>query len=333
MVEAGKITENLGKELFDAKYINVMCPTGHVANILIYTAFCKPGDKVMSLDNDSGGYNGMITGKLPTKLGLEVVPFIFDIEKMNINEEKSIELILKEKPKLVILGATYFLFPHPIEKIAEAVHSYGGTVAYDASHVLGLIAGKQFQDPLREGADILFGSTMKSFGGPAGGVIVTNSLECANKIEDACSFVAVTAVQWNRIVSLGISFGHMLNEGEEYAYNLVKNGQILAQELGARGIACMCKDQNYTKSHCILLDLGDMQNNVTGKAAHIAAKLEACNIIIDDRGRIGLSEVTRLGMRGDEMKHLAELMEMSINDTDVSIVQKKVEALRAKFLN
>ncbi len=332
MVEIGQLTESLGKELFEAEYINIMCPTGHTANILIYMAFCKPGDKVMSLGPDDGGYNGMIEGKLPTKMGLEVISFVFDRDNMNIDVDKTIELILKEKPKLVIFGATYFLFPHPIQKIAEIVHSYGGIVGYDGAHVLGLIAGKQFQDPLREGADFMFGSTMKSFGGPAGGVIVTNSLQYAEKIEEACSFNAVTAVQWNRIAALGLTFGHLVNEGQEYAKNIVQNSQTLASELNKLNIPMMGKDKNFTMSHCAILDLGDFNKNILGGASKFAEKLEACNIIIDDRGRLGLSELTRIGMGKTEMKIIAKLISRAIHDEDPEKIKQEVQDLRAKFL-
>lgn len=331
MVEMSAIVDEMARELFRAKHVHYSCTTGHAANILVFLALCKPGDTIMSMDPAYGGYAGTAAGKLPSFLGLNVISFPFQLDQMNIDEDASIELILREKPKLVIFGATYFLFPQPVQKIAQAVHSYGGVVAYDGAHVLGLVACGEFQAPFQEGADIIFGSTMKSFAGIPGGILATNSDAIYEKLISASDFVAVTAVQWNRIPALGITFDWLLTHGKDYATRVISNAQILARELVNNGIPIMCGDLGYTKSHTALLDLGDFARNTAGKADVFSKKFEAGNIIIDDRGRIATSEVSRIGMGNAEMVELAKLMGRAYAGENLDAVRTEVAALRARF--
>lgn len=331
MVEMAAVVDELARETFRAKHVVCNCPTGHTANILVFMALCQPGDTVMTMNPAAGGYSGTSAGKLPTYLGLNVCSFPFDFNKMNIDEEATIQTVLREKPRLVIFGATYFLFPQPVRRIAEAVHSYGGIVAFDAAHVLGLIVGGQFQDPLREGADVLFGSTMKSFAGVPGGLVATDSDEIYEKLINASDYVAVTAVQWNRIPALGITFDWLLSCGREYAARVVANSRKLAKELVCRDIPVMFKELGYTRSHMILLDVGGMEQNVAGKASVYSERLEKCNLIIDDRGRIGTSEVSRLGMGPSEMAEVAELIRRAMDGGDPAGICRDVASLRARF--
>jgi len=126
----------------------------------------------MLVSPDDGGYPINLE-----KLGRKPLYFSFNKEEMNIEVKKAKELILKEKPKLIIFGQSLFLFPHPVKELSEVAEKIGATITYDGSHVLGLIAGGVFQDPLREGAQILFGSTHKTFPDPQGGIIIGSGEE------------------------------------------------------------------------------------------------------------------------------------------------------------
>ena len=105
-------------------------------------------------------------------MGLDNINHVYNIDEFNIDPEKSAYVIRAAKPGIVTFGGSLFLFPHPIKELKEVCDEVGAYVAYDASHVLGLIAGGQFQDPLREGADFITSSTHKTFPGPQGGVIM-----------------------------------------------------------------------------------------------------------------------------------------------------------------
>lgn len=330
--EISELTISLGKKLFKTEYINVLPPTGHTANIVTFFTFCKPGDKVLVLDTKNGGYGGLSRDTLPKCLGLEIIYFPFDEENMNIDVDQTIELIKREKPTLIIFGATYFLFPQPISEIAQEAHKYGGTVAYDGSHVMGLIAGGQFQDPLNEGADLLFGSTMKTMAGPPGGILLTNDKDINDRLFEMSCYKAITSPQWNRVAALGMVFAEMLEIGQTYASQVVENARELASCVEREGIGVMFKEKGYTSSHMFLLDVGGMDKNVAGKASAIAAKLEEANIIIDDRGRVGLAEVTHLGMKKKQMEAIAKLMSAAIQNPDsVDEIRTGVRELKAEF--
>ena len=99
---------------------------------------------------------------MPRFLQLRVEGFPFLEDEVNIDVGKAEEMIERKKPRIVIFGASLFLFPHPVQKLSEAAREAGAQIVYDGSHVLGLIAGKQFQDPIREGAAVLFGSRTRA---------------------------------------------------------------------------------------------------------------------------------------------------------------------------
>ncbi len=130
-------------------------------------------------------------------------------EEGTIDIKASKDIIYRERPKLIILGASFILFPHPVKEIAEIAKDVGALTIYDGSHVLGLIAGNSFQDPLREGADILLGSTHKTFPGPQGGIIITNNDEIYETLKNFLDFppVMVDNPHINRIAALGDNGG------------------------------------------------------------------------------------------------------------------------------
>ncbi|MCG3252508.1 MAG: serine hydroxymethyltransferase, partial [Candidatus Heimdallarchaeota archaeon] len=167
-------TESFIRELFDADYAIVSPLSGNMCDLALILGLTKSGNKIMSVEaGDSGGYP--INYEFFNR---KYLPFHFSKENMNILVEESIEAIKKLKPKLVIFGSSFFPFPHPVKEITQEFEKRKTIhFAFDGSHVLGLIAGKQFQDPLREGSPILVGSTHKSFPGPQGGLIVTNDME------------------------------------------------------------------------------------------------------------------------------------------------------------
>lgn len=332
MNEIGDITVELARRLFRAEYANVWAPTGHVANMIVFFAFCRPGDKVLVVGPDHGGYGGIAGPNLPSDLGLKVLYFPYDVAAMNVDVDAAARLIEEERPALIIFGSTYFLFPQPVQELAPIAREYGIPIAYDGAHVLGLIAGGQFQDPLREGADVLFGSTMKTLAGPPGGLIVTNREDLHQKMLAATWYRAVTSTQWNRIPALGIVLADLLAWGDRYAAQVVKNAQALARSLDRRGVGVLFRDRGYTASHMILLDVGGFPANVAGRASSLAAKLEAANIIIDDRGRVGVAELTRLGMKEAEMEEIASWMAQVLQGQAApEEVKPKVRALRGRF--
>ena len=320
------LTINLSKKLFNAEYVNVQPISGVTANLATFFAFTKPGDKIMTMSVPMGGHISHENVSAAGIRGLKNVFYPFNNEIMNIDADIMQKRILEEKPKIVLLGGSLFLFPHPVKEAVEAANEVGAKVVYDGAHVLGLIAGKQFQDPLKEGAH-------KSFPGPQGGIILAKG-EYENTINNAVFPGVVSNHHLHHLAGLGIATAEMMEFGQDYAKQIVKNSQALAQALHEEGFNVMCEDQGFTKSHQVAMNVANVKN-----ASILAKELEANNIILnknlipgDDVNnsdnpsgiRIGTQEVTRLGMKEQQMKDIAHLIKKVAMD-DANIKQEVIE--------
>jgi len=338
----------LMKKLFNAEFADVRPISGAVANLVVYTAFTEPGDTMMALSIPCGGH--ITTGKKElggtagAVRGLIVEYLPLDYKELNIDIDKAKERIEKLRserrpPKLVMFGASVFPFPHPVKELADTIHSVGGTVGYDAAHVAGLIAGKLFQDPLREGADVVSLSTHKTFFGPQHGGVLSWE-KYGEKIKRATFPGMVSNHHLHAVAGVTIACAEMLEFGKEYANQIVKNAKALAQELYERGLNVLAEHKGFTESHVILIDITKF-----GDGGTIEEALEKANIIINrnllpwdiKEGRhfmhpggirLGVSEVTRLGMKESEMKEIAEFVKRVIIDKEPT---EKVKVDVAEF--
>jgi len=300
---AQELAIDLMKRLFRAEYASLKPPTGNLAVLAVVTGLTKPGDKIMKVGDTHGGY----PIRLADWAGVKIVPFAFDFDRLNIQTEAAVEQVRRERPALVIFGASEFLYPHPVRAIAAAAHEVGAVVAYDGSHVMGLIAGGQFQDPLREGADLLYGSTHKTFPGPQRGVILTNEGSLLERISQVLlppPFL-LSCFHINTVVAVGVAAAEMLAFGREYAAQVVRNSQALARGLQDSGLPVFTAAHGFTKSHQVILENGGF---VSPEGVRIKEAMERCGILADAVVRIGTQEVTRLGMREAEMSHIASLI-------------------------
>lgn len=267
--------------------------------------------------------------------GLKVINHPFDPEEMNIDADAMVKKILEEKPKLILFGGSLFPFPHPVADAYEAAQEVGAKIAYDGAHVLGLIAGKQFQDPLREGAEYLMGSTHKTFFGPQGGVILTTK-ENADKIDSHVFPGVVSNHHLHHKAGLAIALAEMLEFGEAYAKQVIKNAKALAQALYERGFNVLCEHKDFTESHQVIIDI-ESSPDIEFSASELAKMYEEANIILnknllpwDDVNnsdnpsgiRLGTQECTRLGMKEKEMEEIAEFMKR------IAIDKEKPEKVR-----
>ena len=328
-----RLTIDLSKKLFNAEYVNVQPISGVTANLATFFAFTKPGDKIMTMSVPMGGHISHENVSAAGIRGLKNVFYPFNNEIMNIDIDVMQKRIREEKPKIVLLGGSLLLFPHPVKEAVEAASEVGAKVLYDGAHVLGLIAGKQFQDPLKEGADAVMGSTHKSFPGPQGGIILAKG-EYENKINNAVFPGVVSNHHLHHLAGLGIATAEMMEFGQDYAKQIVKNAKALAQALNEEGFNVMCEELGFTESHQVAMNVADVKN-----ASILAKELEANNIILnknlipgDDVDnsdnpsgiRIGTQEVTRLGMKESEMKDIAHLIKKVAMD-DANIKDEVIE--------
>ncbi|KZX10821.1 serine hydroxymethyltransferase [Methanobrevibacter filiformis] len=321
------LTIKLSKKLFNAEHANVQPTSGVVANLASFFAFAKPGDSIMALKVPVGGHISHADVSAAGIRGLKLHPHPFDTSIMNIDIDAMNKKILEIKPKIVLLGGSVFLFPHPVKEAKEAADEIGAKVMYDGAHVLGLIAGKTFQDPLKEGADLLVGSTHKTFPGPQGGIILSKK-EYADKIDEAVFPGVVSNHHLHHVAGLGIATAEMLEFGEAYSKQIIKNAKALAQGLHERGFNVLCEDLGFTESHQVVMDVSNV-----GRAAILAKTLESNNIILnknllpwdnvnhsdDPSGiRVGTQEITRRGMKESEMDEVAEyIKKVAIDDKNL----------------
>jgi glycine hydroxymethyltransferase len=318
--------EKVAKELFKAETADLRPLSGHIADLIVLANLTKPNETFICVSPDDGGYPGMWKDALGDLLKLKVTAFPFSKKDMNINIEEAQQLIIKAKPKAVVFGASLITFPHPVKDLTKVARENGAAVGFDGSHVLGLIAGGQFQDPLREGAQVLFGSTHKSFFGPQGGIILANK-EPGEFLKEKIYPAFVDNAHWNRIAALTLSLAEMKKFGKTYAAQIVRNSKALAKSLYDYGFPVICSHLGFTQSHQVILDYGDMK-----KARSIAEKLQRANIITDCVIRIGTCEVTRRGMKEPEMLRVAELLKRTIIDEEKpETIKKDVARLCAEF--
>ncbi len=332
-------TEDLVRRLFDAKQADVRPISGTNANQAVIFALSSPGDKIMSPSLDDGAHISSAEFGAVGMRGLNITHMAFNTDTMTIDVDETRKLILREKPKICLFGFSVFLFPAPIKELKETMDEVGSKVWYDGAHVLGLIAGKKFQDPLREGADIISGSTHKTFPGPQHGIILGNTDdETWKKIRRGVFPGVISNHHLGAMAGLGITAAEMIDFGESYASQIIENAQTLAKELYALGFDVVAEKNGFTKSHTILVNVKSK-----GGGKYVAETLEKNNIILnknmipgdsnkksqDPSGiRIGTQEVTRIGMGKSEMIEIANLMKKALDGKDV---KQEVIELKSKF--
>ncbi|MDA4123420.1 MAG: hypothetical protein OK456_09600 [Thaumarchaeota archaeon] len=323
--EMQTLTEEVARKVFNARFADVRPLSGHIADFAMLYGLTRRGDKVLSVSNEDGGYQGPTQISLGKVLGLKSIGFPFDREAVNIDVKETKRLLQTEMPNLVVFGASIMPFPHPIREIAGAVADETVCV-YDGAHVLGLIAGGEFQDPLREGCSLMVGSTHKSFPGPQGGIVLGNSEEVFGKVASEMFPVVMDNANWGRIAALAVSLMEMLQFGKTYAQAVAKNSQALGKSLAENRVAVRGGAHGYSKSHQVLLAYDKT------KTEFLAKRLEEANILIDNSGRIGTAEATRMGMGPSEMEQIAELVGLVVHGKKpIDQVKKRVKSLTKDF--
>ena len=332
---------NLMGYLFHAKFVDVRPISGTIANMAVYAAFTQPGDTILSIPISAGSHISHRATGAPGILKLKVMNLPWNNEEFNIDIDKSIKLIKEVKPKIVILGSSLYLFPHPVKELSEVVHEVNGYLLHDSAHVLGLIAGNAFPNPLDLGADIMTSSTHKTFPGPQGGVIFTNNENLFAPIQKAVFPGLTSNYHHHRYAATAVAAIEMMKYGETYAKQIVENARTLAEELHALGFNVAAENKGFTRTHQVLLDVSKL-----GGGAKSAALLERANIIVSktatpwDKGfkeevsglRLGVQEMTRFGMGKDEMKVIAEFMaRVLIKGEEPDTVKKEVIEFRKEF--
>ena len=326
--------ERLAKKLFHAKYAFITPISGNICDLAVLFSFTKCGDKVAGIPKEEGGY----------PFGYEKFEREFislPARNYEIKVKEALDVIEKEKPLLTLLGASVFPFPHPVKELKKA-REYG-TLAYDASHVLGLIAGGKFQQPLQEGADVMTGSTHKTLPGPQGGAILaakTREEDDSMKYLDWGVFPGVTSsYHLHHVAAKAIAFAEHLTFGKEYAEQIVKNAKKLAEALYNNGFDVLGKDYGFTESHQVLFKVGKEKGKWAAEELEKAGIIANMNMVPGDEHpmrpsgiRLGVQELTRLGMREGEMEEVALFFKrLLIDGEEAGRVRKDVVEFKKNY--
>ncbi|HKV90747.1 MAG TPA: serine hydroxymethyltransferase [Thermoplasmata archaeon] len=294
--------------VFRAKHATVRPLSGHIAAMSALVPLLPKGSTILAIAPDQGGYDGYAPGFLPALFGWTVRPLPATGPGFSLEADAAVAEIQRERPTAVVLGQSFFLFPYPLKAIAEAAHAVGALVFYDASHVLGLLAGGEFQDPLREGADVVYGSTHKSFPGPQGGLLSTDRTDLFEQIDPALVWRVFDNAHWNRIAALGQTLLELERVGPEYARTIVADSQALGAELTKLDVPLVAAEDGFTRSHQLLLDRAELARRHSVRPGELARRWERQRLLADLVGRLGTAEIARLGLTPADMPRLAELL-------------------------
>ena len=328
------------KSLFRCMHTDVRPISGTIANDSVFSRYIRPGDVVMVNSTPGGGHISHHKAGSVGKYTKNIVNFPLTADGWHIDVDHTLDLMKALEPKVMVMGKSLFLFPEPVREIAPVCRKRGIKLIYDGAHVLGLIAGHQFQDPLGDGALILTGSTHKTFFGSQRGVILSNlDDEEWRKIDKGAFPGSSSNHHLETLVALSFATYEMLEFGVEYARQVVANARRLARRLFDLGFKVQAEAFGFTETHQVAIDMSDHGGGDAAardlKDNRIIANMNLLPHETLDRAtspagvRLGVQEMTRVGMKEGEMDRIAELFKRCL--IDKKYVGDEVREFRAGF--
>jgi len=331
------IAAELAAEVFNAKYAEIRVASGALSNLYSFMAACKPGDNIIVPAPAIGGHVTHHEAGAAGLYGLNIHPAPVDAARYTVDLDALRKLAHEVRPKLITIGGSLNLRPHPVADIRAICDEVGAFLLFDAAHLCGMIAGKTWPNPLDEGAHLMTMSTYKSLGGPAGGLIVTNEATLAERL-DAIAFPGLTAnFDAAKSAALALTMLDWKQYGDAYAKTMVETAAALAAALQKRGLPVFGTGNEVTMSHQFAIEAARYGG---GQAA--AKKLRQANILTcgiglpidpvpgDTNGlRLGTPEIVRWGMTAADMQPLADLIARGLDDPKSTL--SEATAFRHRF--
>ena len=327
------------KKLFGCDYANVQPHSGAQANLAVFFAMLEPGDKVMSMNLDHGGH---LTHGSPVNISGKY----FNVVSYGVNDEGVIdydkvrEIAVKEKPKMIIAGASAYARIIDFKKFREIADEVGAYLMVDMAHIAGLVAAGLHPSPIPY-ADVTTTTTHKTLRGPRGGLILCNQ-EAADKFNfNKAVFPGIQGGPLEHVIAgKAVCFKEALEpEFAEYQKQIIKNAQALSKGLIGRGVKII---SGGTDNHLMLIDLRGEE--VTGKelekrldAAHITCNKNTVpndprSPFVTSGVRLGTPAVTTRGLKEDDMDMIAECIALVLQSEDnIEKVKGMVVELTAKY--
>ena len=327
------------KKLFGCDYANVQPHSGAQANLAVFFAMLEPGDKVMGMNLDHGGH---LTHGSPVNISGKY----FNVVSYGVNDEGVIdydkvrEIAVKEKPKMIIAGASAYARIIDFKKFREIADEVGAYLMVDVAHIAGLVAAGLHPSPIPY-ADVTTTTTHKTLRGPRGGLILCNQ-EAADKFNfNKAVFPGIQGGPLEHVIAgKAVCFKEALEpEFAEYQKQIIKNAQALSKGLMDRGVKIV---SGGTDNHLMLIDLRG--EDVTGKelekrldAAHITCNKNTVpndprSPFVTSGVRLGTPAVTTRGLKEDDMDMIAECIALVLQSEDnIEKVKGMVAELTAKY--
>jgi glycine hydroxymethyltransferase len=340
--EVEALCVELLKRYFRCAYADHRLCASMVGNAVVYTALSEPGDVVMSVAQPVGGHSSNRRDGPAGAMGRKVVDIPFDPHELVVDIDAFRKLAPMARPRLVALGLSMTLFAQPVAEMKRVIEDWGGRLFYDGAHQLGLIGGGTFQDPLKEGADIVTGSAGKTFAGPQSGVLLWDDPRIAEQVTTAVFPVWAATHQVNRVAALAFATAEAIAYGAKLQSQIVRNAKALARALAERGLPLLGAHKDFTETHQAIADM-----RAFGRGLKVAQALERADIIVNKNLvptdtaadwdypsgiRMGTIEVTRLGMMEGEMEQIAELIaRVVVRGEPPEHVKAEADALRSGF--
>ncbi|MCE8517533.1 aminotransferase class I/II-fold pyridoxal phosphate-dependent enzyme [Ruegeria pomeroyi] len=333
------IAAELAARVFNARYAEIRVGSGALANLYGFMALARPGDTIIAPPASIGGHVTHHKAGCAGLYGLSTIEAPVDSDGYSLDLVALAELAERHRPKLITVGGSLNLFPHPVAAVREIADRVGAKVLFDAAHQCGIIAGGVWANPLDEGAHLMTMSTYKSLGGPAGGLIVTNEAEIAERL-DAIAFPGMTAnFDAAKSAALAISLLDWVDHGAAYGQAMVDLAQALAAELAALGLPVFHGTGGATASHQFAVEAARFGGGQAASKMLRRAGFLACGIGLpiapvsgDMNGlRIGTPELVRRGVTPDHAAELGWLITQGLTGNDPDAVALRTREMRARF--
>ncbi|MCT4557384.1 MAG: aminotransferase class I/II-fold pyridoxal phosphate-dependent enzyme [Pelagimonas sp.] len=333
------IAAELAAEVFNAKYAEIRVASGAMANLYGFMATCKPGDTIIAPPAAIGGHVTHHLAGCAGLFGLNTVHAPVLTDGYTIDAAALKALAQEVKPALITVGGSLNLFEHPVAQIREICDTVGAKLLFDAAHQCGMIAGRLWQNPLDHGAHLMTMSTYKSLGGPAGGLIVSNDAETAQRL-DSIAFPGMTAnFDAAKSAALAVSLLDWRDFGGAYAQQMADLSVALAEELKALGAPVFETAGGATASHQFALRAAPLGGGQAASKALRRAGFLACGIGLplpavagDMNGlRLGTPELARWGMQVADMPRLAALIHAGLTRDTPETLAPEVAQWRQNF--
>ncbi len=331
------IAAELAAEVFDAIYAEIRVASGALSNLYAFMATCKPGDSIIVPAPAIGGHVTHHEAGAAGLYGLKIHTAPVDPARYTVDVGALRKLAHAVRPKLITIGGSLNLRPHPVAEIRAICDEVGAHLLFDAAHLCGMIAGKTWPNPLADGAHMITMSTYKSLGGPAGGLIVTNDAGLAERL-DKIAFPGLTAnFDAAKSAALALTLLDWKQYGEAYAKAMVETAGALASALQERGVPVFGTGNEVTTSHQFAIEAARYGGGQAAAKRLRQANILTCGIglpiepVADDMNglRLGTPEIVRWGMKVADMEPLADLILRGLEDPRAAALD--ATAFRQRF--